>query len=174
MTDQYEIWQSLAVLAIVSVAIVALYYFCSRLMRPFHTRAFLCLTAVLLGGWIVGRAVNDYVHGRGGFKLGVDLVGGTTLVYEVDVERMKESGREEELKNLQPARMVEFLKRRIDPNDLRNIAIRPVGGNLRYEIVLPTGGAHQARIKEEAWQKLLVEVKNNPQWKDALANQDLD
>ena len=43
--------------------------------------------------------------------------------------------------------MAAFLKRRIDPADLYNVTIRPVG-ETRFEIILPTGGAHQARIEE--------------------------
>src|SRR5205085_217992 len=88
--------------------------------------------------------------------------------------KLKETGNENALQQLDAGKMVEQLKRRIDPNDLYNVTIRPVGGNTRYEIILPTGGSHQAKIKEEAWQGLLAEVRNNPEWKDALAGKDID
>src|SRR5581483_9763132 len=46
-------------------------------------------------------------------------------------------------------------------------------GETRFEIVLPTGGAHQARIEEEAWADLLRDVKANPDWQAGLAGDDL-
>jgi SecD/SecF fusion protein len=86
----------------------------------------------------------------GGFKLGVDLVGGTNLVYEVDPTK--------KLPEYEPEKLAEALKRRIDPNDLKNVIIRPVS-TTRVEIILPTGGQHQAVIEERAWQNLLDEAK---------------
>src|SRR5262249_43164124 len=61
----------------------------------------------------------------------------------------------------------------IDPADLYNVTIRPVG-QTRFEIILPTGGAHQAAIEEQAWEGLLADVKNNPAWNDRLADVKLD
>src|SRR5262249_2932074 len=55
------------------------------------------------------------------------------------------------------------LKRRIDPADLYNVTIRPVGAEgKRVEIILPTGGKHQAELEEAAWEQLLE--KANAQW----------
>jgi SecD/SecF fusion protein len=168
-----EVWKSvLALLAVVAV-MGGLYEVCRRTMRPFHNRAFLCLFALLLGTYVTWGAVARYSRGEGGFKLGVDLVGGTILVYEVDTEKLKETAGEDAVDKLDAAKMVEFLKRRIDPNDLYNVTIRPVG-NTRYEIILPTGGSHQADIKQKAWDALLDAVKSNPEWKAALAGADLD
>jgi SecD/SecF fusion protein len=172
MNDQA--WQGLLTVALVAAAIGGLYYLCSRLMRPFHNRAFICLSALLLGGWIVYGAAVRYARGEGGFKLGVDLSGGTILVYEVDADKMRDAEGEGSLADLDAGRMVEQLKRRIDPNDLYNVTIRPVGGASRYEIILPTGGAHQALLKLEAWDELKAAVTGNPAWKDALADADLD
>ena len=54
-------------------------------------------------------------------------------------------------------------KRRIDPADLYNITIRPVGAEgKRVEIILPTGGLHQQKLEKAAWQQLLDKVKS--QW----------
>ncbi|MBX7104414.1 MAG: protein translocase subunit SecD [Gemmataceae bacterium] len=170
----YEVWQSLLIVAAVVAVTYGLYWACSRFMRPFHYRAFLCLLAVLVSGWVVAGAGRKYTRGEGGFKLGVDLIGGTILVYEVDVEKLKDTAGEDALAKLEPAKMVEFLKRRIDPNDLYNVTIRPVGGNTRYEIILPTGGSHQAVIKQQAWDALLEAVRSNPEWKAPLAGVDLN
>ncbi len=169
-----EVLTSLAIVALVIVAVWGLYWLCNRFMRPFHNRAFLCLLALIVGGYVSFGAYRRYADGQGGFKLGVDLIGGTILVYGVDVEKFAETAGEDAVAKLDSAKMVELLKRRIDPNDLYNVTIRPVGGNTRYEVILPTGGAQQAMKKQEAWNGLLAAVKANPDWKAALAGVDLD
>ena len=52
-----------------------------------------------------------------------------------------------------------------------NVTIRPVGAS-RFEIILPTGGAHRTEIEKKAWQSLLEKVKEK--WKDELAKVDFD
>ncbi|HEY1379130.1 MAG TPA: protein translocase subunit SecD, partial [Gemmataceae bacterium] len=144
-----------------------------RYLQPFHRRAIVCLTAVLLSALVVTRSGWLYAHGEGGFRLGVDLAGGTILVYEVDTERLAEQRKDNpQAKEFNPSEMAAFLKRRIDPADLYNVTIRPVG-QTRFEIILPTGGAHQAAIEERAWAELLDAVRAKPEWKDALAKTDL-
>src|SRR5579871_4275193 len=115
-------------------------------MKPATIRNLLILSVVLMlaSAWIVGRAGLLYARGEGGFKLGVDLVGGTILVYEVDPEKPKRQ-------DYTPEKLAAAIKRRIDPADLYNVTIRPVGES-RIEIILPTGGAHQSEIQEAAWQ----------------------
>lgn len=170
----WEIWQTLFIVALIIGVAVGLYWLCSRFMRPFHNRAYWCLLSLLVGSWVTGSAVARYVRGEGGFKLGVELVGGTTLEYEVDVQRLKETKGEQEVANLNPSTMVAFLKRRIDPNDLYNVTIRSIRDKYHYEIVLPTGSAYQANLKQEAWSALLQAVRENPAWKDVLTGVDLD
>src|SRR6059058_3783224 len=114
-------------------------------MRPFFWKIMLCLVPCLLAGWVATVAVAKYYQGEpGGFKLGVDLVGGTILVYEIDLRKSakdKESevaakgGKKDGKKKddaaavqaynpqEQIAVLAEALKRRIDPNDLKNITI---------------------------------------------------
>src|SRR5438552_3973006 len=83
-----------------------------------------------------------------GAKFGVDLVGGTILVYEIDLRKSakefdakgkkKDEGKDGKKKEgevrdqaYDPIRditvLAEALKRRIDPNDLKNVTIRPSG-----------------------------------------------
>ena len=97
----------------------------------------------------------------GGFKLGVDLVGGTILVYEIDLRKQQDDDKD----TLRPDRdinvLAESLKRRIDPNDLYNIIIRPAGGEGRVEIILPTGGTHRTKKAEQAWNDLLEDMEND-------------
>lgn len=120
-------------------------------MKRFTTRILVCLVPTILSIVVVAWAVNQYVHGRGGFRFGVDLVGGTTLVYEVDETKLPENFKAEDL--------AAALKRRIDPADLYNITIRPVPGTPpRVEIVLPTGGRRQAEAEQTNWDALLAEA----------------
>lgn len=97
------------------------------------------------------------------YRLGIDLAGGTILVYEVNVERTKQrkaaeqgpkakdadgkDGKEKEKEGgpapgLNPEEMNQLaaqIKRRIDPTDIKNVTVRP-SGDRRVEIILPTGG----------------------------------
>ncbi|MFM7152210.1 MAG: SecDF P1 head subdomain-containing protein, partial [Gemmataceae bacterium] len=132
-------------------------------MRRFLPRILICLIPTLLALIIVAWAYYRYEHVDGsGFRLGVDLVGGTILVYEIDDTKTKDT-------QFSKDELAAALKRRIDPADLYNITIRPVGES-RVEIILPTGGRHQARIEQRNWENLLSEAaskfpvqgKNNP------------
>jgi SecD/SecF fusion protein len=128
-------------------------------MKRFAWKIFWCLLPVVLAALVVGRAYYQYQREGGGFKLGVDLVGGTILVYEVDESKTLQGGDKTTSKD----ELAAALKRRIDPADLYNITIRPVGAEgKRVEIILPTGGLHQAERETAAWQELLDNVKK--QW----------
>jgi SecD/SecF fusion protein len=105
-------------------------------MKSFFWKIVLCVAPMILAGLVVAWAFQRYSQGLGGFKLGVDLVGGTILVYEVDPEKKPE--------NFKLALLAERLKRRIDPADLYNVTIRPVP-ETRVEIILPTGGGSPER-----------------------------
>src|SRR5947207_797878 len=112
-------------------------------MRSFASKFLICLIPCILAGWITSVAIARYVHGEaGGFKMGVDLVGGTILVYEIDLKKKAETDKDQQQPKDMTNLLAESLKRRIDPNDLYNIVIRPAGGEGRVEIVLPTGGVY--------------------------------
>jgi SecD/SecF fusion protein len=89
------------------------------------------------------------------YRLGVDLAGGTILVYKINLERTEQmrkaagqTGGQQTAsagpaRGLTPAEMAELaaqIKRRIDPTDIKNVTVRPLGDS-RIEIILPTGGA---------------------------------
>lgn len=129
-------------------------------MKQFFWKIVICLVPCLLAGWATTDATIKYYRGdSGGFKLGVDLVGGTILVYEIDLTKNVSAE-----SKFDPARdtsvLADALKRRIDPNDLYNITIRPAGGEGRIEIILPTGGTHRAKKAEEVWQTVLKEMQD--------------
>jgi len=75
-------------------------------------------------------------------KLGIDLSGGTILVYEVMRENLPPNFSMDEL--------ISALKNRVDPNGVSEIPIRKIGGN-RLEIILPEASAE---VVEEVKRKL--------------------
>jgi SecD/SecF fusion protein len=139
-------------IAFAIVAILGLAYGQTRRVSGLYWRGLFSILPALLAGIVAGQALVSYNNGQGGFKLGIDLVGGTILVYEVDQERKPENYKAEQLASA--------LKRRIDPADLYNVTIRPVAGGERFEIILPSGGAHQANIAERNWKDLLGKVQS--------------
>src|SRR5262245_38400965 len=88
------------------------------------------------------------------YRLGIDLAGGTILVYEINLERTKQrlealgqTQATSEAPGLDQAKMNELaaqIKRRIDPTDIKNVTVRPIG-RTRFEIILPTGGSSGGR-----------------------------
>ncbi len=78
-------------------------------------------------------------------KLGIDLSGGTILVYEVVMDNTNRSVNMEEL--------IAALKKRADPEGVKEIPIRNVGGN-RIEIILPQASNEEV----EEVKKMLTDV----------------
>src|SRR5579885_294361 len=102
-------------------------------MKSFLGRILVCVVPVLLG-----IAVCAWAYQYDKFRLGVDLVGGTILVYEVDTS--KQQG------EVKPDELAAALKRRIEPAEWDNVTIRPIASETpRVEIVLPTGGYASGR-----------------------------
>src|SRR5437588_3056392 len=131
-------------------------------MKRFLWKIIFCTVPVLLSIAIVANAFHKYNNGEGGFKLGVDLAGGTDLIYGVDMDKFGEGAdREKRLQSYSPQELAASLKRRIDPADLYNVTIRPVG-QYRVEIILPTGGEHQSQADYRLWRELLD--KGSQQW----------
>ncbi len=124
-------------------------------MKAFRWRLTICLVPLILSALVVGLAFRSYLQGKGGFKLGVDLVGGTILVYEVDQDKLP-GGKLPADWN--PQELARRLKSRIDPADLYNITVR-VANNTRFEIILPTGGQYQVAAQQQQWDKVLKEIE---------------
>ena len=109
--------------------------------RNFIRGLLICLLPCLAAG---------YYALRGNYRLGIDLAGGTILVYEINLER---TNLRKQIQGDGPSRsagqglsseemnqLAAQIKRRIDPADLKNVTVRPLG-DTRVEIILPTGGA---------------------------------
>ena len=109
-------------------------------------RLLVCLVPFVASLVVIGVALAHYLSGEPGltFRMGVDLSGGTTLVYELDQSRNQGGGGRNEDLNARLEELTTALKRRIDPADLYNITVRPIPGDPpRIEIVLPFGGRNQ-------------------------------
>ncbi|MBA4187730.1 MAG: hypothetical protein C0467_06895 [Planctomycetaceae bacterium] len=122
------------------------------MQRNYLRGLLICLIPCLLAGLFAFR-IDKY-------KLGIDLAGGTILVYEINLERTKQrkealgEGAPKDTKKsetvatgLSPEEMNQLaaqIKRRIDPTDIKNVTVRPLGDR-RLEIILPTGGASSGR-----------------------------
>ena len=101
-------------------------------------------------GWKIGVIVAATLFGlafmwppQKKLKLGIDLSGGTILVYEAE--------------NLPPGfnmdELIAALKKRADPNGIKEIPIRNIGGN-RIEIILPLASNEEV----EEVKKMLTDV----------------
>src|SRR5690242_2208078 len=138
-------------------------------MRAFTWKIVLCVSLVVAAAAVNAMAFWQYHTGTGGFKLGVDLVGGTILVYEVDQDKFADVRAKQEFEQRSRDQLAPSLKKRIDPADLYNVTIRQVG-TWRIEIVLPTGGQHQADVEAAAWKTLLGQVRDYVRDKYGLAD----
>ena len=79
------------------------------------------IVLVVLAGWTLYPPDKT-------LKPGIDLAGGTSLIYEIDIQDLEE-GEEKDLAQ----RMITVLRRRIDPANIQNLIWRPQG-NTRFEI----------------------------------------
>ncbi|TKJ35422.1 MAG: hypothetical protein CEE38_14700 [Planctomycetes bacterium B3_Pla] len=75
-------------------------------------------------------------------KPGIDLAGGTSLIYEIDTQGLTVA----EKKDL-AQRMINVVRRRIDPANIQNLVWRPQGST-RFEIQMPLASA-EARLKRD-------------------------
>jgi len=90
-------------------------------------------------------------------KPGIDLAGGTSIIYEIDTQGLTEGQKRDLSQN-----MITVLRRRIDPANIQNLIWRPQG-NSRFEIQMPLADA-QTRQKrtdfEDARSAVLAENIN--------------
>jgi preprotein translocase subunit SecD len=104
-------------------------------------------------------------------KLGLDLAGGTSLVYEIDTTGLSA----EERKGLADS-MIPILLKRIDPTHMANVVMRPQE-DTRIEIQLPVSSPETQRKRkafEEAMQSLEQDNINLLQIKKTLSMEAAD
>jgi SecD/SecF fusion protein len=78
-------------------------------------------------------------------KQGIDLGGGTSLIYEIDTKGLTSEG-----KRGLAERMITVLRRRIDPANIQNLVWRPLG-SARFEIQMPLA-SKEARDKRQDYE----------------------
>lgn len=84
-------------------------------------------------------------------KPGLDLAGGTSLIYEIDTHGIPERDQKGLAQN-----MITVLRRRIDPANIQNLVWRP-HGNTRFEIQMPLASP-EAREKRQNYEAVLNEL----------------
>jgi SecD/SecF fusion protein len=82
---------------------------------------------------------------------GIDLAGGTSLIYEINTQGLNE----EEKRGLSD-KMITVLRRRVDPDNIYNFVWRPQG-NSRFEIQMPLASA-EARQKRQVYETARTEL----------------
>jgi len=81
------------------------------------------------------------------FHYGIDLAGGTNLVFQVDKAAAAASGKNIDQRTMQE--MVSAVKKRINPAGTEEVTVRPVG-NDRIEVIVPGADAERTqRIKNQ-------------------------
>jgi SecD/SecF fusion protein len=137
------------------------------MQRNYLRGLLICLVPCLVAALFAVRADK--------YRLGIDLAGGTILVYEVNVERTAIRKQTEQGKDADPSAagkaltadevrqlvnindLAAQIKKRIDPTDIKNVTVRP-SGDRRVEIILPLSGAASSG-KETLNQEDIEEVK---------------
>ncbi|MGA1980304.1 MAG: protein translocase subunit SecD [Sedimentisphaerales bacterium] len=107
-------------------------------------KAILIIVLVLLAAWALYPPSKT-------LKPGIDLAGGTSLIYEINTEGLEGP----EKKDL-AQRMITVLRRRIDPANIQNLVWRPQGGT-RFEIQMPLA-SEETREKRQNFEKARDEL----------------
>lgn len=84
-------------------------------------------------------------------KSGIDLAGGTSLIYEIDTYGLTEAEKKD-----MSSKMITILRRRIDPANIQNFIWRPQG-NTRFEIQMPLADA-ETRAKRQMYESQLEKL----------------
>jgi len=110
-------------------------------------KVILIIVLVLIAAWTLYPPSKT-------LKPGIDLAGGTSLIYEIDTQDLQEAEQKDLAQN-----MITVLRRRIDPANIRNLIWRPQG-HTRFEIQMPLSSAeaHDKRQKfNQARDQLLAQ-----------------
>lgn len=97
-----------------------------------------------LAPFVYQQLTNEKQGWKGAIKIGIDLAGGTNLVYQVDVEKAKLEGKAVDTATLD--KMVQAIGRRINPSGAEEVTVRRVGTD-RIEVIIP--GADQDVVRQK-------------------------
>jgi SecD/SecF fusion protein len=91
---------------------------------------------------LVAAALWTLLPPKETLKQGIDLAGGTSLIYAIDTEGLS-AAEEKDLAQ----RMIQTLRRRIDPANIQNLIWRPQG-NTRFEIQMPLASKATQQMRQ--------------------------
>ena len=94
-------------------------------------------TVLVLLAIFLAPFASQLIHGEklsDAFRLGIDLAGGTNLVYQADTEQAEESGKEVNSQSMDE--LVRAITRRVNPSGTEEVTVRQVGDD-RVEIIIP-------------------------------------
>jgi len=91
-----------------------------------------------------------FLWGRG-LKYGLDLEGGTSLIYEIDTQGLEEADQKDLAE-----KMITVLRRRVDPKSVEGVEWWP-RGNTRFEIKMPLASA-KTRTKRQRFEQTRTEL----------------
>ena len=115
-------------LAVIILPFIAGAFLAKKLKMPTHgTRL----------GWVLFAIVGSaaiLINKLPG--LGVDLRGGTILVYEIDPSKNRSADDENPMQRIKSDALIEPLMNRVNPSGTREIVIRPYGDN-QIEVIVP-------------------------------------
>ncbi|HEY7090229.1 MAG TPA: hypothetical protein VH518_19180, partial [Tepidisphaeraceae bacterium] len=112
-------------------------------------RVTLILAVLLLALFAIFPSGNIF---KPDLKPGIDMVGGTSLLYEIKAAPGSNQSNLAE-------QVMEALKKRVDPDGVRNLIWRPQGAN-RLEIQMPyTAKSQEAKVRREAFAKAQKELE---------------
>ena len=98
----------------------------------------------------IRRSMKDAIH------MGIDMAGGTNLVYAIDVEAAEQQGKKEKNKPIPVEtveKMVEAIKKRINPSGAEEVTVCRVGTD-RIEIIIPGADSDLVAQKKRLITKL--------------------
>ncbi|QDV87301.1 protein translocase subunit SecD [Planctomycetes bacterium TBK1r] len=136
-------WQQYGLLAIALAVIILPFtvggFFAKRLKMPTHsTRIGFILLAITVSVTVLLNRLPDQ---------GVDLRGGTILVYEIDPSKSNPDA-EQQGNGVKSKDLVGPLTKRINPSGTREIVIRPYGDS-QIEIIIPEVDQREVALIEE-------------------------
>ncbi|MAT15560.1 MAG: protein translocase subunit SecDF [Planctomyces sp.] len=125
-------------------------------LKAYATRISVILLALFLGLapflWQAANGGNVWDE----FRLGIDLAGGTNLVYQVDREKAEQSDKLGEKKEISAEAMdnlVASVNKRLNPSGTEQITVRQVG-NDRIEVIIPGADPEVVAAQKRAMTRL--------------------
>jgi SecD/SecF fusion protein len=135
-SEQTTLLRQLTVLAILAAVIVLPYVFGRLLAKWLRMPTY----ATRIGTALLAVAAPLVILSMGTLKRGVDLQGGTILVYELDSQAVANltgaDGKSNSGRTVSSAELVSALSERINPSGTNEIVVRPIG-DTQIEIIVP-------------------------------------